>query len=129
MSRIKNNHIGNITNIISVELMRGGQMDELFIRQRITQLRIQKNVSEYKMSMDLGHSKGYIQSISSGRALPSMSEFLTICDYFGITPLEFFDTNENEVILLKELNKEVSEMNKDDIGLLIQLAKRLNNND
>ena len=101
-------------------------MEESFIRQRITQLRIQKNVSEYKMSMDLGHSKGYIQSITSGRALPSMSEFLTICDYFGITPLEFFDTNENEVIMLKELDKEVSKMNKGDICLLIQIAKRLN---
>lgn len=101
-------------------------MDEAFIRQRITQLRIQKNVSEYKMSMDLGHSKGYIQSISSGRALPSMSEFLIICDYFGITPLEFFDTNENEIILLKELNKEINKMNKDDINLLTQMAKRLN---
>ena len=102
-------------------------MDEAFIRQRITQLRIQKNVSEYKMSIDLGHSKGYIQSISSGRALPSMSEFLTICDYFGITPLEFFDTNNNEIIMIKELNKEVSEMKKDDISLLIEIAKRLNN--
>lgn len=101
-------------------------MDEAFIRQRITQLRIQKGVSEYKMSMDLGHSKGYIQSISSGRALPSMSEFLTICDYFGITPLEFFDTNENEIILLKELNEEINKMNKDDINLLTQMAKRLN---
>lgn len=101
-------------------------MEESFIRQRITQLRIQKNVSEYKMSMDLGHSKGYIQSITSGRALPSMSEFLTICDYLGITPLEFFDTNENEIIMLKELDKEVSKMNKDDISLLIQIAKRLN---
>lgn len=102
-------------------------MEEAFIRHRITQLRIQKNVSEYKMSLDLGHSKGYIQSITSGRALPSMSEFLIICDYFGITPLEFFDTNENEVILLKELDKEVLKMNKDDISLLIQIAKRLNN--
>lgn len=101
-------------------------MNEAFIRQRITQLRIQKNVSEYKMSMDLGHSKGYIQSISSGRALPSMSEFLTICDYFDITPLEFFDTNNNEIIMLKELNREVSDMDKDDISLLIQIAKRLN---
>ena len=79
------------------------------------------------MSIDLGHSKGYIQSISSGRALPSMSEFLTICDYFGITPLEFFDTNNNEIIMIKELNKEVSEMKKDDISLLIEIAKRLNN--
>lgn len=101
-------------------------MDEAFIRQRITQLRIQKSVSEYKMSMDLGHSKGYIQSISSGRALPSMTEFLTICDYFGITPLEFFDTNENEIILLKELNEEINKMSKDDINLLTQMAKRLN---
>lgn len=101
-------------------------MDEAFIRQRITQLRIQKSVSEYKMSMDLGHSKGYIQSISSGRALPSMSEFLIICDYFGITPLEFFDTNENEIIILKELNEEISKMSKDDINLLTQMAKRLN---
>lgn len=101
-------------------------MEDSFIRQRITQLRIQKNVSEYKMSMDLGHSKGYIQSITSGRALPSMSEFLVICEYFGITPLEFFDANENELILLKELNKEVSKMSKEDINLLIQIAKRLN---
>ena len=50
-------------------------MNEKFIRERITELRIQKNISEYKMSLDLGHSKSYIQSISSGKALPSMSEF------------------------------------------------------
>lgn len=100
-------------------------MDEAFIRQRITQLRIQKNISEYKMSLDLGHSKGYIQSISSGRALPSMSEFLMICDYFEITPLEFFDSNYNEVIMLNELNKAVYDMNKEDISLLIQIANRL----
>ena len=101
-------------------------MDENFIRQRITELRIQKNVSEYKMSLDLGHSKSYIQSISSGRALPSMNEFLSICDYFGITPLEFFDTHQNEIILIKELESETKKLKKDDISLLIQLAKRLN---
>ena len=100
-------------------------MDENFIRQRITELRIQKNVSEYKMSIDLGHSKGYIQSISSGRSLPSMSEFLYICDYFGITPLEFFDTGNIEIITQKELNNAVSNMNKSDIALLIQIAHRL----
>ena len=49
-------------------------MDASFIRERISVLRIKKNVSEYKMSLDLGHGKGYIQAISSGRALPSMGE-------------------------------------------------------
>lgn len=101
-------------------------MEENFIRQRITELRIQKNISEYKLSLDLGHSKGYIQSISSGRALPSMSEFLSICDYFGITPVEFFNVKSSDGILIKSLQTEVSKLNNEDLNLLINIAKRLN---
>ena len=55
-------------------------MNEQFIRDRISILRTKKGISEYKMSLDMGHSKSYIQSISSGKALPSMSEFLYICE-------------------------------------------------
>ena len=40
-------------------------MYESFVRDRITQLRLQKGVSEYQMSYDLGHSRGYIYKISS----------------------------------------------------------------
>lgn len=101
-------------------------MNESFIRKRITELRIQKNVSEYRMSMDLGHSKSYIQSISSGRSLPSMAEFLAICDYFGITPIEFFSIDGNEILLAKELHNEAIKLKKDDLDVLIKLAKRLN---
>lgn len=104
---------------------RGDIMDESFIRQRITQLRIQKNVSEYKMSMDLGHSKGYIQSISSGRALPSMSEFLSICDYFNITPIEFFD-EKSQIKSDHILNDEIANLNRDDLDLLSIIVRRLN---
>ena len=68
-------------------------MDENFVRNRITQLRLENNISEYKLSLELGQNKGYIQSISSGRALPSMSVFFNICDYFNITPSEFFNEN------------------------------------
>lgn len=102
-------------------------MDEKYIRRRITELRIQKNVSEYKMSMDLGHSKGYIQSISSGRALPSMSEFLAICDYFDIAPLEFFNDEGKNILIQKELDKEISAMSESDLKLMTELARRLNN--
>lgn len=101
-------------------------MNEDFIRKRITQLRLQKNVSEYKMSFDLGHSRSYIQSISSGRALPSLPEFLYICDYFGITPAEFFNMENAEIIKQKELNKETQKLTAEDIDLLISIAKRLN---
>ena len=63
-------------------------MDEQFIRDRITRLRIAKGVSEYTLSYELGHSKNYIQNITSGRALPSMKEFLYICDYFGMKAMK-----------------------------------------
>ena len=70
-------------------------MDEQFIRNRITELRVLKNISERKMSLDLGHSASYIRNISSGRSLPSMEEFLYICDYLDITPMEFLTMGNN----------------------------------
>ena len=42
-----------------------GKMDAAVVRERITKLRMQKGVSEYQMSYDLGHSRGYINNISS----------------------------------------------------------------
>lgn len=56
-------------------------MDEEFIRNRITELRLKKGASEYQMSLALGQNRSYIQGISSGRSLPSMAQFLKICDY------------------------------------------------
>ncbi|MGN1276287.1 MAG: helix-turn-helix domain-containing protein, partial [Floccifex sp.] len=46
---------------------------EDYTRERITSLRQQKGISEYKLSYDLGHSKSYINNITSGKTLPSMS--------------------------------------------------------
>ncbi|MCD7714977.1 MAG: helix-turn-helix domain-containing protein [Lachnospiraceae bacterium] len=102
-------------------------MDEEYIRERISMLRTKKNVSEYKMSLDLGHSKSYIQSISSGRSLPSMSEFLSICEYLGITPKDFFDDNAEEPYLTHELTNEAKNLQRNDMELLISIARRLNN--
>lgn len=66
---------------------------EDFVRSRITQLRLNKGLSEYQLSYDLGHSRGYINNITSGKSLPSMSEFFSICNYFQITPIEFLIQN------------------------------------
>ena len=40
-------------------------MDKNFIGERISELRLKKNVSEYQMSLDLGKNKSYIQSLTS----------------------------------------------------------------
>ena len=65
---------------------------EDFVRKRITELRIRMNpeVSEHKMSLELGRSGSYIRNISSGKALPSLKEFFNMIDYLGVTVDEFF---------------------------------------
>jgi transcriptional regulator with XRE-family HTH domain len=100
-------------------------MNEQFIRDRISVLRTKKGISEYKMSLDMGHSKSYIQSISSGKALPSMSEFLYICEYLGVTPQEFFDEEIEEPSMVNELYDLTKKMSVEDISVLINMAKRL----
>ena len=100
-------------------------MDSKFISERISILRTKKNVSEYRMSTDLGHSKSYIQSISSGRSMPSMNEFLYICEYLGVTPKEFFDDNIGEPQLVQKLYELTRDMSEDNLSILIELAERL----
>ena len=100
-------------------------MDVNFIRDRISQLRTNQGISEYKMSLDLGHSKSYIQSISSGKALPSLSEFLYICEYLGVTPKEFFDTDSNEPQMICQLMILARSLSSEDLLALITMAERL----
>jgi len=63
---------------------------EDFVRSRITELRIKKNVSEHRMSLDLDKSGSYIRSITCGKALPSLRELYNIITYFDMTPADFF---------------------------------------
>ena len=99
---------------------------DIFIRQRLTELRLKKNVSEYRMSLDLGHSNSYIRNITSGKALPSMCEFLYICEYLGITPMQFFNEENTNPILINRLMDLAQKMNDDDLYALIDMAERIN---
>lgn len=100
-------------------------MDQ-FVRDRITNLRIAKGVSEYQMSYDLGHSRGYINNISSGKSMPSMTEFFSICEYFDLTPQAFFDMEHDDPALAEKAIEEIRRMNDEDILLILTIIKRMN---
>ena len=100
-------------------------MDEQFIRDRISSLRQEKQISERKMSLDLGHSTSYIRSITSGRALPSMSEFLYICEYLGVTLMEFFNEERKTTLTQQEAIEHIYSMSDEDIRLLIGFIERM----
>ena len=65
-------------------------MIEEFVRERITELRLRRNISERKLSEMLGHSYGYISQITSGFNMPSFSALEEICEFFNISMSEFF---------------------------------------
>lgn len=100
-------------------------MDANYIRNRITELRLQKGVSEYQMSYDLGHSRGYIYNISSGKSLPPMNEFIAICEYFGITPADFFSEQIHYPELIKKAISGMEQLSDEDILLVLNLIQRL----
>lgn len=100
-------------------------MDESFVRERITQLRLRKGVSEYRMSYDLGHSRGYMHNISSGKALPPMKEFFAICDYFGLTPQQFFDEGTQNPELIQKAIAGMKQLDETDLLMLLGLINRL----
>ena len=100
-------------------------MNTDFVRTRISQLRLQKGVSEYQMSYDLGHSRGYVNNISSGKALPSMGEFFSICEYFGITPRQFFDEEDACPALLAQLTEDMKKLDAASLEHIAAIVKNL----
>ena len=94
-------------------------MYEEFTQNRITQLRLQKDVSARDMSLSLGQNDSYINRIENQKALPSLSGLFYICEYFGITPQEFFDEKTAYPAQMAEL---IDDLKKLDSGMLACIA-------
>ena len=95
------------------------------VRARITELRLKKGVSEYQMSYDLGHSKSYINNITSGKSLPSLAEMFAICDYFGIDIGEFFAGENHVPSRIKRVIDGMKALDDGDMDLILELITRL----
>ena len=100
-------------------------MNPEFVRERITQLRLEKGVSEYQMSLDLGKNKSYIQSLTSGRSLPTMQSFLDICDYLEVTSQQFFDSELHNLPLIDKATDLMKQLDDEDMLALISMLNRL----
>lgn len=97
--------------------------DTKFIAERITKLRMEHKVSEYQLSLDLGFSKGYIQAISSGNILPSLGSLYKICEYFDITPEQFFSGSSGDSKLMNDLLDVLREMSPEEQYTLYHFLK------
>ncbi|MCM1365202.1 MAG: helix-turn-helix domain-containing protein [Faecalibacterium sp.] len=98
-------------------------MEKEDFAHRLTQLRMQKGISARDMSLSIGQSAGYINNIENGVNLPSMTTFFYICDYFGITPKDFFDIDSIKPPQVYELMEMVKSLNPEQLSSVIALIK------
>lgn len=100
-------------------------MNKQEFSERLSTLRINKGVSARDMSLSIGQSAGYINNIENGVNYPSMQVFFYICEYLGITPLEFFDTATVNPTKVSELIEATKGLSNEQMNNLISLARGL----
>ena len=100
-------------------------MYEEFTQNRITQLRLQRNVSARDMSLSLGQNNSYIHQIENRKALPSLQGLFYICEYFGITPQQFFDDGDAYPDQLAELVEDLKKLDAATLGHISAIVKKI----
>ena len=100
-------------------------MYEEQIAKRLALLRTAKGVSAREMSLDIGQNSSYINRIENGKSLPSIQGLFYICEYLGVSPAEFFssDNSANSEALM--LAKELEGLSKDKLEIVRSLVKGL----
>lgn len=93
--------------------------------ERLAQLRMEKNVSARDMSLSLGQSESYINKIENRRTMPSMAGFFYICEYLGITPHEFFDTETASPTNSSELFRKLGKLSPNKASHIMQVIDDL----
>ena len=96
-------------------------------QKRLSDLRTQKGVSARDMSLSIGQNPNYINTIEAGRAMPSMSVFLSICDYLKITPSEFFNTENSQPEKLRTAIKNLQKLNTEKFDNITAVIANLAN--
>ena len=93
--------------------------------KRLSELRLQKGVSARDMSLSLGQSESYINKIENKRTLPSLSGFIYICEYFEISPQEFFDYDNKNPKDTEKLTAEIQKLNPKQQEYILALVSDL----
>ena len=96
--------------------------EEKFIT-RLTELRVKHGVSARDMSLSIGQNASYINNIENGKALPSMTVFFYICEYFNISPREFFSYDNPNPEKTKQLEYDLHLLTDNQLNIVIDMVK------
>ncbi len=96
-------------------------MYEEYLSERIAKLRTIKKVSARDMSLSIGQNENYINHIENGKSMPSMQAFFYICEYFEISPKEFFDDEINNPVLIQSIINDLTTLDEKQISNISEI--------
>ena len=100
-------------------------MYDAYTQNRIANLRTQKGVSARDMSLSLGQNSSYINQIENHKALPSLQGLFYICDYFGITPRDFFYVKNANPAQLSALIEDLKRLDETSLQHIAAIVKEI----
>jgi transcriptional regulator with XRE-family HTH domain len=96
------------------------------IGARLVELRERRKLSANKLAIALNVSPSTINKIEKGHQQPSISLLFSICEYFGISPSEFFcDSPVGLPPELKELFDSAETLTPEQLSRLVQFLKSI----
>lgn len=98
------------------------------ILKKIDTLRKHREWSIYKLAEQSGVMQSTLSNMFARKTMPSIQTLSMLCSAFGITLSEFFEENENEMILNeseKNLIKEYRFLNNKNKNVVMNVVKLL----
>lgn len=78
------------------------------------------------MSHILGHSDNYINMIENGRSLPTMAQFLAICEFLEVTPMVFFDFDNHNPKKSAAVNDKLKGLSDEQLSIVLSMIDQMN---
>lgn len=99
------------------------------VLERITELRKQKQWTEYQLAEHSGLTQSTISSWYRKGILPTIPSLEKICIAFGISISQFFDEKDNEMSIINPTQKELlecaSKLTNEQYDALVQFLTKL----
>jgi len=91
---------------------------EIFVAQRIKQLRLAKKLTQKAFAVSLGIVQGYLSGIEQGKKIPSYTLLMAICHIHGVTEEWLFGGTNGEPLVKPQQREVVAESKLGRIPLL-----------
>lgn len=94
--------------------------------KRLYELRQRKGPSARDMSLSLGFAPNYMHGLESAKNYPAMKAFFYICDFFGVSPMQFFDYEDENPELTDKLYREIRKLDASSKEYVLTLIEGIN---